>query len=201
MLERLLHSKAAVKVLGFVIWNNGFHLREIARQCGISPSEAKKELDLLVAIGLLDRNKSGNQMLFHINPHCPFLLDIKNLYQKTTGVFPVLQEMLASFDLTYSFVFGSLARRTEKKTSDIDLMIIGNESDSTISHAIFKIQKQLSREINFIHWTEEDFQEKLRTKNSFLANIVDQKVIWIRGDEDEFVRIVKERFGKKNRTR
>ena len=51
MLEKLLHGKAEVNLLGVVIFIDGLHLREIARKVGISSSEAKRELDILVSAG------------------------------------------------------------------------------------------------------------------------------------------------------
>lgn len=201
MLEKLLHSKAAARVLGFVLSNDGFHLREIARQCEISPSESKRELDILTNSGLLIRKKSGNQVLFYTNKRCSFLQDFKNLYQKTEGFFPLLKEAFSQLNVYYAFVFGSIAKGTEKPNSDIDLMIIGDESDINIADAIFNIQKKSKREINFILWSKKDFQEKLRSKNTFLSNILNQKISWIMGDENEFGRIVKDGFSKKIRTK
>lgn len=201
MLEKLLHSKAAAKVLGFILSTDGVHIREIARQCKVSPSEAKRELDILVDLGLLSRKKSGNQIILYTNLACPFLQDIKNLYQKTEGFFPILKETLISRNIQYAFVFGSTAKGTEKSNSDIDLIIIGNEPDANLSDAIFNIQRKYKREVNFILWSENDFQEKLRSKNVFLSNILNQKIFWIMGDEDEFGRIVKNGFGTKVRTK
>ncbi|MFH1520567.1 MAG: nucleotidyltransferase domain-containing protein [Candidatus Micrarchaeota archaeon] len=201
MLEKLLRSKAGVKLLGVALFNNGFHLRELARKANISPFEAKRELDILVDIGLLIRKKSGNQVLFYTNRDCSFLQDIKNLYQKTEGFFSLLKEAFSQLNVDYAFVFGSMAKGTEKPNSDIDVMIIGDESDTNISDAIFNIQKKSKREINFILWSKKDFQEKLRSKNIFLSNILNQKIVWVMGDENEFGRIVKDGFSKKIRTK
>lgn len=201
MLEKLLRSKAGVKLLGTALFNDGLHLRELARKATLSPFETKRELDILVNLGLLTRKRLGNQVFFYTNKDCPFLQDLKNLYQKTEGFFPLLKEAFSQLNVYYAFVFGSIAKGTEKPNSDIDLMIIGDESDTNISDAIFNIQKKSKREINFILWSKRDFQEKLRSKNIFLSNILNQKIYWVMGDEDEFGRIVKDGFSKKIRTK
>lgn len=200
MLEKLIRSKAGVKLLGVVLFTDGLHLRELARKADISSFEAKRELDVLVDLGILIRKKVGNQVFFYTDKNCPFLIDLKNLYQKTEGFIFVLKENLSSLNIKFAFIFGSTAKGTEKSTSDIDLLIISDENDSDLSKIIFKIQKQLKKEINFILWSEKDFKEKLKSKNTFLDNIIYQK-LWITGDEDEFSRIIKEGFGKKNRAR
>ncbi|MCK4319010.1 hypothetical protein KAW38_00370 [Candidatus Micrarchaeota archaeon] len=86
MLERLLRSKAEVSILGIVLFQEGLYLREIARMASLSPSEAKKELDNLVSLGVLRKKRHGNQVFFSLNANCPFLDELKGLYLKTEGV-------------------------------------------------------------------------------------------------------------------
>jgi DNA-binding MarR family transcriptional regulator len=82
MLERLFRSKAEVSVLGVVLFSESLHLREIARRAGISSSEAKKELDNLVDLGLLFTERKGNLVLFYTDRRCAFLDDLRNVFIK-----------------------------------------------------------------------------------------------------------------------
>ncbi|MBU0532452.1 nucleotidyltransferase domain-containing protein [Candidatus Micrarchaeota archaeon] len=199
MLERLLRSKAEVKVLGIVLFEDGLHLREIARRAGVSPYEAKRELEILTELNILLKEKRGNQLAFNLNKACPFLHDLKKLYQKTEGVIFKLQSVLqATGRIKYAFIFGSSAREQEKKHSDIDILVIGDVNDETLANRIFEIQKEHEKAINFILWSEKDFEEKIKKKGSFLTNILKKKIIWLVGEKDEFSRIVKEGFSKKS---
>ena len=47
MLNLILRSKAEVKVLSVILFQDGLHLREIARQANISPFEARREILIL----------------------------------------------------------------------------------------------------------------------------------------------------------
>ncbi len=96
MLEKLFRSKAEVKVLGIVLFEDGLHLREIARRAAVSPYEAKKELDNLIALGILIKEKQGNQLLFRSYPSCPFLEDLRSIYRKTEGVFKELKNAVSA---------------------------------------------------------------------------------------------------------
>jgi len=82
MLERLFKSGAEVKVLGVILFEDGLHLREIARRSNLSSYETKRELDNLTEIGILNKEKKGNLALFFQNKDCPILKDLKNLYLK-----------------------------------------------------------------------------------------------------------------------
>jgi predicted nucleotidyltransferase len=198
MLERLLRSKALANVLGIVLFCDGLHLREIARRAEVSSFQTKRELDILVELGVLKAEKKGNQIFFQTNNDCPYLIELKNLYSKTEGLFHALQSTFQNIDdAEYVFIFGSAASGKEKQSSDIDLMVIGDIDHDQISRSIFKIQKTYNREINFIFWTKKDLKEKISKHSSFLKNIARNKRIFIKGDEDEFVRFIEKGFSKK----
>jgi predicted nucleotidyltransferase len=195
MLEKLFRSRAGIKVLGVVLFEEGLHLREIARRSNTPPSVAKKELDNLVSIGILTAEEKGKQKFFYINHSCPLVNDLKNLYLKTKGFAEELKRVLKDIEgIKYAFVFGSAAGEKETKKSDIDLMIIGEIDEEKLTTEIFRIQKKFSREINFIIWSWLDFKRKLANKSSFLRNIYKKKRIWLHGDESEFNRTLKKAF-------
>lgn len=201
MLERLLRSKAEVKVLGVVLFTDNLHLREIARRAGVSPYEAKKELETLVGLGILTKRKNGLQVIFGANKNCPFLHDLKNLYQKTEGNFSRLRQALTHTSIEYAFVFGSAASGEERPHSDIDVLIIGNMDEKEVADRIFEVQRDSDRAVNFILWSTDDLKEKLSKGSSFLLSVLGKKVVWLVGDAHEFGRAVKERPDKKDRGR
>lgn len=199
MLEKLLKSNAEVKVLGVVLFTEGLHLREIARRALVSSFEAKRELDNLVELGILKSERRGNQLLFKLNPSCPFLPDLKSLYLKTEGLFSQLREALQKLPgIKYAFVYGSYASREAIERSDLDLLVIGSVSEGPLSNALFAFQKSLSTEINFILWTERDFHSKLPPRSAFIRSVLSNPRAWLLGDEDEFGRIAKKAVGGKS---
>lgn len=198
MLELLLKSKAEVSMLGVVLFNDGLHLRAIAKEAGISPPEAKRELDILVGLGALRKEKKGNLLLFYQNKECDFLVDLKNLYLKTEGLFGELILHLKKLQgIEYAFVFGSMSTGKFREKSDLDLMVIGNIREEMLAEAMFNIQKKTKRAINFILWSENDFRKKLREKSKFLGNISESRK-WIAGNENGFERIVAETYDRKD---
>lgn len=188
-----MRSGAGVRVLGVALFSEGLHLRGIARQSSVSPSEASRELAILVRAGVLRSEKRGNQLLFFTNPKCPFLAELKAIYRKAEGAVPALRQFLSSLPgAKYAMVFGSVASGKEKAGSDIDLLVVGSMDDAALSRGIFEIQKQAGREVNFVAWSEGDLREKARRKSAFLKNIIKGRRIWLLGDENEFVGTAKE---------
>lgn len=199
MLEKLLHSKAAANVLATVMEHDGLHLRDIARRAGVSPSEARRELGNLAAVGILRKERKGPLLFFKLNRECPFLPELKGLYRKTDGIFAGLRKLLGSEKgIKYAFVFGSMARGGERERSDVDLMVIGDFDQKYLGGKLFEVQGRAPREVNYIFWTTHELQEKADKQVGFLLDIARNKRTWLVGDEHEFIGIVEERHGKKS---
>jgi len=199
MLEKLLRGNAEVNVLGVVLFSDGLHLREIARRAKISSSEAKRELDILVSIGVLSAKKKGNLVLFYLEESCPFLQELKGIYAKTEGVFAQLKKALEKINgIEYAFVFGSFARGEYQEKSDVDLMIVGNPDMERLNERVMQTEEKLSREINYSVYPPEEFHRKA-TISGFLSEVISNKKVMVFGEEDEFKRSVERWRGAKRR--
>jgi predicted nucleotidyltransferase len=202
MLEKLLRSRAEVAVLGIVLFSDGLHLREIARRSGVSPPEAKRELDLLVLLGVLAKTCKGNMSIYAQNASCPFLSELKGLYLKTEGPIPRLKEALAKMGgAKYAFVYGSFASGNFTERSDIDLFMVGNIESEKLDRVCFDVQTNTAREINYILWNEGDWQKKLKEGGAFVSSMIKNRKIWLVGAEDGFKRDALKTGNPKNRAR
>ncbi len=189
MLKRLFKSKAEVEVLGVVLFKERLHLREIARQANITPSETKRELDNLVKLGILKKEKKGNLVLFYTNKKCPFLNELQNLYLKTDGIYPILKKELSYLNLKFAIVYGSMAKGNFDEKSDIDILLIGEDiNEDKLIKTIMKTQKKTNREINYILWNEKELREKIKNKGAFINSVLKEPKIMLIGDENEFKR-------------
>ena len=61
------------------------HLRELARQTGVSPGTLHRELTALESLGVLSRNAVGRQVFFTANRACPVFAELAGLLRKTVG--------------------------------------------------------------------------------------------------------------------
>jgi len=193
MLEKILKSKAETKVLGVVLFSDGLHLREIARRAGVSPYEAKRELDNLLGIGVLEKKPIGGQVHFYLKSACPFITELKGLYMKTDGIFAIIKKHLFKLGLKYAVVYGSTAKGEFQEKSDVDLLLIGDVDEFELDAIMLKIQKETGREVNYILWKESELRKKIKEKGAFINSVIKNPKIMIIGDEHEFVRPRKKR--------
>ncbi len=198
MLEKLLRSNAEVKVLGVVLETDGLHLREIARRAGVSPYEAKRELGILTSLGVLRREKKGNLVLFYLEGSCPFLEELRGLYNKTEGAFGQLREALAEIEgVEYAFVYGSFARGEYGGKSDVDLMVVGKPDMNGLNAKVMGVEEKIVREVNYSVHSKEEFLRKA-TLGGFIREVISNKKIFLRGSEDGFERFIKAGRGAEN---
>ena len=90
MLTKLFSStRAELLSLLFNNPDSKFYLREIARHIGKDAAGIKRELDTLVKIGILGREKRGVQKYYFADKRSPIFSEMKGLIFKTTGVHAV----------------------------------------------------------------------------------------------------------------
>ncbi len=193
MLEALFTSMVRVKILSELLVNTEreYHIRELSRTVKAYPMQVRKELNSLESLGLVNREKKGNMILYRLDKDSPIADDLKRLFLKTELVGSEILKVLRNENVKYALIFGSFAKGTEGKGSDIDLLIIGSAKEDALGKAVSKAQENTGREINFILWTEKEFEERAKKQIPLLKDISKTDVIMLLGDGDGFKRALK----------
>lgn len=167
------------------------HVREIARLTRTTAGTLNKELVRLHEAGLLNRERVGNQLQYSANRSHPIYPELAGILRKTVGLADVLIEALTPLarDIDVAFVFGSMARGSENPGSDVDLLIIGEVDFGSVVDALHPFQQQLSREINPKVFSVSEWKAKLRSKDSFVDEIVTHPKIFLIGGDDELAEL------------
>ncbi len=167
------------------------HVREIARLTRTAPGTLNKELTRLHEAGLLNRERVGNQVQYSANRSHQIYPELAAILRKTVGLANVLIEALAPLarDVKVAFVFGSIARGNETAGSDVDLLIVGGLDFGSVVEALHPTQQQLGREINPKVFSVREWRAKLRSKDSFVREILAQPKIFLIGDDDELTEL------------
>lgn len=189
MLEKLFTSKVRVKILQVLLFGDkAIHLREIARKVNTIPTYVKKELDNLINLGLVLKDKKANLSIYSINKKSPIFNDIKNLFIKTDYLGDYLIKSLK--DAKYALIYGSFASGKYENESDIDIMVISDSNEKEFINVIRKLEIELGRELNYILWNIKTFEKRAKS-NSFLRTMKQGKIIMLIGDENEFRKKIK----------
>ncbi|MEK6691287.1 MAG: ArsR family transcriptional regulator [Nitrospirota bacterium] len=189
MLNKLFSSQTRVNLLSYLFehMEEGFYIRELARIIRKDASGVKRELDNLEKMGLLTREKKGNQRYFTVNKTSPLYPEIKSLIQKTLGVHGVIRDALAKKikGITKAFIYGSVAKGSDRRLGTIDLMIVGRPDLTELNGIILSLEEGFKREINYTVFDDDEYIKRKEKGDPFLSEILSGKKLMLIGREDE----------------
>ncbi|MEA1988764.1 MAG: nucleotidyltransferase domain-containing protein [Pseudomonadota bacterium] len=164
-----------------------FYTNEILRLTGMGVATIKRELDRMVAAGILSMTRIGNQHHYQANPECPIYHELSGIVKKTFGVADVINLALSPLagHIVWAFIFGSVASGKETSASDIDLMIIGDIGFSEVVRVLYPVQETLGREVNPKIYRKEEWNLMLNNKDAFIKELLSKPRIDVVGDANE----------------
>ena len=167
--------------------DRSFYTNEILRSTGMGVATIKRELDRMVAAGILTLRRQGNQHHYQANPDCPIYQELLSIVRKTFGVVDVLRQALDPLAdrIDWGFVFGSVASGKESANSDLDLMLIGDISFTEAVTALHSVQETLSREINPKVYRSDEWKQLLKEKEAFINEVLLKPRLDVIGKWDE----------------
>ena len=184
-LPSLLFPEYRRRVLGLLLLrpDEALHGREIARRTGLAPGTITRELTRLAEVGLLKRQKRGNQQLYSADTAGPIYAELASILRKTSGMADVLTQALAPVapKLRLAFVFGSVAQGRETTGSDVDLMLIGDISFRAVVELLYPVQTTLGREVNPKVYSVKELSDKAPVE-PFLADVLAKPKIFLIGN-------------------
>ena len=106
---------------------------------------------------------------------------------KAAGAVEEISAALALFwdQFTQAFIFGSYARAEQTARSDIDLMLIGDISLASLTLALRRVEEIVGMEVNVTVYSVTEFGERGRGDNHFIRTVLNDKKIFLKGNEDE----------------
>ncbi|HEX5612593.1 MAG TPA: nucleotidyltransferase domain-containing protein, partial [Burkholderiales bacterium] len=164
------------------------HLQEsLIQLAGLGRGAVQRELEFLARAGVVRRTVRGRQVYYQANAENPVYSELRSLVVKTTGVADVLRAALAPLAdrVRMAFIYGSTAKGTDHRTSDVDVMVIGDASFAEVSDALGKAQQTVGREVNPSVYAPADFRAKLKARHHFLRSVLKSEKIFLIGDKDE----------------
>jgi uncharacterized protein len=189
-----LFGKTRQVVLAFLYGqtDRSFYTKQILDAVKIGRGTVQRELKNLTDAGIIVREVQGHQVYYRANERCPIFNELKNIVRKTFGVADVIKQSLAAKakKIRVAFIFGSVARSTDDRKSDIDVMVVGRISFGEVVGLLSLAEEQLAYEINAVVYPEAEFKQKIKSDHHFLKNVLSEEKIFLIGDDRELGRLV-----------
>jgi len=130
----------------------------------------------------------GNQKHYQARHESPVFAELQGLIAKTVGVVgPVRNALEVLADRIHTaFVFGSVAKGSDRSGSDIDLMVISDTlSYPDLFNALQGAEARLARPINPTVMSLADWRAKKARGDSFAARVATQPRLFVIGSDDD----------------
>lgn len=180
-------AMVAVLELFFLHPEEEFYQRQIESLTGKPLLSIQRELKKLERAGLIEAEARGGRRYYRARKKDPAFRDLRSFFLRTIAVGHKISHALQPFGerIRFAFIYGSYASGEDRKSSDLDVLIVGDVGLKEISGAISDLGRELGKEINPFLITEQELRRKVKKKDAFLARVLEGPRIWIRGEEDE----------------
>ncbi len=184
-----LFTPVQQRVLGllFAQPERRFQSGEIIRLAGSGTGAVHRQLQKLEAAGIVATSREGNQKHYQAQRDSPIFNELHGLVVKTVGVVEPLRKALAPLadKIETAFVYGSVAKGSDRAASDLDLMIVSDRlSYPDVYEALQGVEKFLSRPVNPTVMKRAEWDKKRRQRDSFAKRISGQPKLFILGNDD-----------------
>jgi uncharacterized protein len=187
-----LFTTTQQKVLGLLYSRpeKTFYTKEILRMTGMGVATIKRELDRMLASGIISMIRIGNQHHYQANEGCPIYSELLGIVRKTFGISDIIKSALMILDnqIVFSFIYGSIAKGEETTASDIDILLIADGlAYADVMAQLMDAEQLLGRPVNPSIYTLGQIKEKLQQNNAFISKVMEQPKIWLKGSEDDII--------------
>lgn len=183
-----LFSKTQQRVLGLLFGqpDRSYFANELIALTGGGSGAVQRELQRLESSALVTIERRGNQKHYKANAASPIYAELCAIVRKTFGLAAPLKEALSPYSdsIDAAFIFGSVAKKQDHASSDIDLMVISDTlSYADLFEALGSAESRLGRSINPTIYTAQDLRLRAEGDNAFVVRVLNQPKIWLIGDD------------------
>ena len=180
----LFKTKLRKKLLTYSYTHSDEHyyVRELASIISEDAGNLSRELRKLEEEGIYKSFTKGKEKFYSLNTAYPLFSQMKDIVSKTEGAEGSIKNIVSSYNgIKLAFIYGSYAKSTENKTSDIDLVVAGDFPVNKFTEEVRALENKLGREINFNSYTKKEFDKERKKKGGFLNLLLEGKIIILKG--------------------
>ncbi|MBP7740838.1 winged helix-turn-helix transcriptional regulator [Candidatus Woesebacteria bacterium] len=189
-LQDFMISKVRVKMmeLFFTHIEEMYYVREITREIKEEINAVRRELDRMLASGILKSEQRGNRLYYSLNNKYPYFQEIHQMVVKSTGLGKKLRKLRRKLG-SVSFVMfsGRFVRGLVPRQGEIDMLVIGEVVLPELEQIVKAEEQTFGREINYAIFSDDEFEFRKTRRDPFVMDVLYGSRIMVVGNEDDFV--------------
>ncbi|MBU0469435.1 MAG: nucleotidyltransferase domain-containing protein [Candidatus Omnitrophica bacterium] len=176
------------KLFGYVFTHvdEEFYVRNLASVIGVDAGNLSRELKKMEEEGVFESAAKGRSKFYKVNKKYHLYEEVKMIVFKTEGVQGSLRKIVNDIsEIEVAFIYGSYASEKERKSSDVDLVVVGEFDQDKFTKTVRRLEDQLNREINFTIYNLNEFKKEILNDGGFLSMVVAKNIIMLKGSLDD----------------
>ena len=167
-----------LEVLGLYLgdYKREVYGRGVVKELKLSQRTIAQMFRSLENVGILRSRKKGSMVFYKLNPDFTEIKDILFMVEmQRKFIFLKKHRKVAHVfkdDSRVVGIYGSYAKGKEKKSSDLDVFIVGSKGDKYVS-----LGKTYGLKLDVKYFTKRQFKQLLRKKNPLVMEILSNHVL------------------------
>ena len=164
-----------------------FATMELIRLAQAGSGGVQREIERLVACGLVEATTLEGQKRFAANRASPLFEELRGIVEKTLGAAAVLRSALEPLApaARFALLYGSVAKQTDRATSDLDVLLVGDGLTlESVYAALQPAEERLGRRVSPTVYTCDEFNRRRKAGHPFLTRVLAGPQVVLLGTED-----------------
>jgi hypothetical protein len=173
-LEKLFGNPSRVKLLRLFLFNprQAFTLKDIASRARVTDREVRREVNLFMNAGMIERSTRGRGVRFGLSPRFAYTAAMQNLLlnaPKRAG--DIVKRVRGTGTIRMIILSGIFVGEWDER---LDLLIVGDRvKERMLRERIRGLESEIGKEIRYTLLSSENFYYRLNMNDKLLRDVLD----------------------------
>jgi len=168
--------------------NEMYYVREITRKTKEEINAVRRELERMLAAGMLKSEQRGNRLYYSLNDRYAYYQELRQMVAKSTGLGKKIRQLKRKLgEVEYVMFSGGFVKNQHPKQGEVDILVIGDIVMPELQALIDAEQERRGREINYAVFSHDEFEFRKTRRDPFIMDVLYGSRLMVIGSETEFV--------------
>lgn len=168
--------------------NELFYVREITRQVHEEINAVRRELDRMLAAGLVKNEERGNRVYYYLNRNYTYYPELLRMVTKSTGLGAKFNKYKKKLGTVHFVMFtGKFVQTDLSSRNEVDVLVVGDIVLPELEAMMKEEEIKLKREISYTVLSVDEFEFRKQRRDPFLMEVLYGTRIMVIGNEEELV--------------
>ena len=166
--------------------------RELQRRLELGSASLQRDLDRLIILGVVRRIVDQDSLThYSAAPHSGLWVALLGLVRELSEPEVLVREAVRDVPgIDAAFIYGSVAHKTARPDSDIDLFVVADNLDRHVFYRnVAELGQVTGKEVNAIQYSKAEFAKRLAGNTRFVREVLEGEKVWVVGDGTELAPI------------